>query len=147
MLQARQQPCTSVFRHPQTSTAILLPSDRMDPLRSCFRMDGQPKDLGRCHERDIRTILYVDDLLVDSGNHQEAFMGREIITKTLTDSGISRSPTKGHWEPPLKFFSITSATPSHRKGLTAMCHRQSDVAATYFELPNTCYGWQQTTSA
>ena len=51
VLQARQQPCTSVFRHPQASTAILLPSHRMEPLRSCFRMDGQPKDLGRCHER------------------------------------------------------------------------------------------------
>ena len=47
----------------------------------------------------IRTILYVDDLLAGCGNQQEAFMTRDIIAKTLTDSGIARSPTKGQWEP------------------------------------------------
>ena len=47
----------------------------------------------------IGTILYVDDLLAVCGNQQEALMVREIIAKTLTDLGISRSPTKCQWEP------------------------------------------------
>ena len=46
-----------------------------------------------------------------------------------------------------KFCSITSATLSLRKGLKAMCHCQSVGSTIYIEPSNTCYGWQQTTSA
>jgi hypothetical protein len=47
----------------------------------------------------IRTLLYVDDLLACCGTEAEAFLAREIIAKTLEDAGITKSPTKGQWNP------------------------------------------------
>jgi hypothetical protein len=41
----------------------------------------------------------VDDLLTSSGTEVDAFIVHEIISKTLEDAGITKSPTKGQWTP------------------------------------------------
>jgi hypothetical protein len=105
VLQARQLPCTSVDRHPQAPPYYQVMEWSHYALALGWmaspRIWADVMNVVNCalKSQGIRTILYVDDLLVGCGNQQEAFMAREIIALTLSESGISRSPTKGQWEP------------------------------------------------
>jgi hypothetical protein len=50
--------------------------------------------------RGIRCLPYVDDLaFFVSGSFSRALRARQIVEEALTASGLSRKPTKGHWEP------------------------------------------------
>ncbi len=106
MLQVRQQPSISVHHHSQTPSSLLLSDYRMDPLRSGIRMDGQPQNMGRCYEHrqlSVQEPRHKNDPLRRRSLNRLwkptlRFLTREIIAKTLSDSGISRSLTKGQWE-------------------------------------------------
>ena len=131
MLQARHQPSTSVFRHPKASTAILLPSDRVEPLRSCFRMDGKPKDLVRCHERG--------ELCSQNPRHSNNFVCRRSPSR-LREPAPSIHGQRDYCEDPLRFRHLqiadqgsmgtvaASARPPRQHYLFEMASRQCVIA-------------------
>lgn len=50
--------------------------------------------------RGIRCLPYVDDLaFFVSGSYSHALRARQIVEEALLASGLTRKPTKGHWEP------------------------------------------------
>lgn len=50
--------------------------------------------------RGIRCLPYVDDLaFFVSGSYNNALRARQIVEEALNASGLTRKPTKGHWEP------------------------------------------------
>ena len=50
----------------------------------------------------MRTLLYVDDLLIASSSFEEASQARRIIEETLLAAGIVRAPLKGCFDTPLQ---------------------------------------------
>jgi hypothetical protein len=48
----------------------------------------------------MRTLLYVDDLLITCSSFEEASRGRQIIEDTLLTAGIVRTPLKGCFDTP-----------------------------------------------
>ena len=62
----------------------------------------------------MRTLLYVDDLLITCSSFEEASQARQIIEETLLAAGIVREPLKGCFDTPLQTlpdhlgFSISS---------------------------------------
>jgi hypothetical protein len=53
----------------------------------------------------MRTLLYVDDLLIDSSSFEEASRIRQIIEDTLLAVGIVRTPLKGCFDTPTQTLS------------------------------------------
>ena len=148
VLQARQQPSISVHRHSQSPSSLLLSDYRMEPLHSSFTMDGQPTNMDQCYERS--------QLCAQEPRYKNNPLCRRSLKPAVTTSKKPSLPERLSRRPSpiqesqdrlprvngshLKFCSITSATPSPRKGPTAKFLCQSVDAVIYGGPPNTCYG-------
>ncbi len=52
------------------------------------------------HRHGMRTLLYVDDLLIVCSSFEEVSRARQIIEDTLLAAGIVRAPLKGCFDTP-----------------------------------------------
>ncbi len=50
----------------------------------------------------MRTLLYVDDLLIACSSFEDVSQSRRIIEETLLSAGIVRAPLKGYFDTPLQ---------------------------------------------
>jgi hypothetical protein len=79
---------------------------------------------------NIRCLPYLDDLaFFVSGSYQDALNARSIVEQALQASGLSRSPTKGQWEPSMVLHDHLGMTINSQTGTFTAPARRCGAAA------------------